>query len=77
MPIAQRCSIRFSMSLRRPSDKLKDALIWRLQRIAYLCLEVGTAHRYNVGETIQLNDHALIIYPARFVQVPPVGGAHL
>jgi hypothetical protein len=42
------------------------------------CLEVGTAHRYTVGHTIQLNDdNALIVYPVRFVQVAPVGGAHL
>jgi len=38
---------------------------------------VGTAHRYPVGNTIQLNDNALIIYPVRFVRVAPVGGAHL
>jgi len=41
------------------------------------CLEVGTAHRYTAGHTIQLNDNALIVYPVRFVQVAPVGGAHL
>jgi hypothetical protein len=38
---------------------------------------VGTAHRYNVEETIQIDNQALIIYPVRFVQVAPVGGAHL
>jgi len=41
------------------------------------CLEVGTAHRCTVGHTIQLNDNALNVYPVRFVQVAPVGGAHL
>jgi len=40
-------------------------------------LEVGTAHRYNVEDTIQINGHALIIYPVRFCQVAPVGDAHL
>jgi len=36
-------------------------------------LEVGTAHRYPVENTIQLNDNAVIIYPVRFVQVVPGG----
>ena len=40
-------------------------------------LEVGTAHRYNVKDTIQINGHALIIYPVRFCQVAPMGDAHL
>jgi len=40
-------------------------------------LEVGTAHRYNEGDTIQISDHALIIYAVRFVQVAPLGDAHL
>src|SRR6266850_6266876 len=39
----------------------------------YVRLEVGTAHRYNVEETIQIDNQALIIYPVRFVQVAPVG----
>jgi hypothetical protein len=40
-------------------------------------LEVGTAHRYAVGQTIQPNDEASIINAVRFVQVASVGGAHL
>jgi hypothetical protein len=40
-------------------------------------LEVGTANRYAAGHTIQLNESALIINPVRFIQVAPVGGAHL
>jgi hypothetical protein len=40
-------------------------------------LEVGTAHRYNVENTIQINGHALIIHPVRFCLVAPVGDAHL
>jgi len=38
---------------------------------------VGIAHRRDVEDTLQLNDQALIIYPVRFGQVAPVGGAHL
>ena len=40
-------------------------------------LEVGTAHRYNVEDTIQIDGRPLIIYPVRFCQVAPVGDAHL
>jgi hypothetical protein len=59
------------------SDTLQEALIKCLRRVANVCLEVGTAHRYAVGCTIQVNDNAFIIYAVRFVQVAPVGGAHL
>ena len=48
---------------------------WR--RSTNVRLEVGIAHRYNVGETIQINDHTFNIYLVRFVQVAPVGDAHL
>jgi hypothetical protein len=58
------------------SDTLKEALKC-FRRVAYVCLEVGTAQRYTVGHTIQLNDNAVIIDPVRFVQVALVGGAHL
>jgi hypothetical protein len=40
-------------------------------------LEVGTAHRCDVGETIQLNNPSFITYETRFVHVAAVGGAHL
>ncbi len=59
------------------SDTLQEALIKCLRRVAFVCLEVGTAHRYTVGDTIHINDNALIIYAVHFVQVAPVGGAHL
>jgi hypothetical protein len=40
-------------------------------------LEVGTARRYIVEVTIQINNHELIIYAIRLVQGAPVGGAQL
>jgi hypothetical protein len=42
-----------------------------------LRLEVGTAHRCDVAETIQLNNDTLITHQGRFVHGAPVGGAHL
>jgi hypothetical protein len=45
--------------------------------ISNLRLDMGTAHRYAAGHTIQINDSALMINPVRFIQVAPVGGAHL
>jgi hypothetical protein len=40
-------------------------------------LEVGTAHRCGVDETIGANNHSPIIYRVRFTRVAPVGDAHL
>jgi len=42
-----------------------------------LRLEVGTAHRYVVDETMQLSNQTLIMQLIRFVHAAPVGGAHL
>lgn len=58
----------------RQTEGTSDQL-WSTRR--RICLEVGNAQRYTVGETIQINDNALVIDPAGFVQVAPVGGAHL
>jgi len=40
-------------------------------------LEVGTAHRRVVNDTIQLSNHTLVMNPDCFVNAAPVGGAHL
>ena len=71
----------------RVSDKLESVVAERQAkgdsdqvsstRNTNVRLEVGAAHRYNLVDTIQINDHALIIYAVRFVQVAPVGDAHL
>jgi len=40
-------------------------------------LEVGTAHRRHVAETIHVDNHRLVIDQHSFIHVAPVGGAHL
>jgi len=44
-------------------------------------LEVGTGHRYEVGETINTDNHAYVrrkmTNDARMTHAVPVGGAHL
>ena len=57
-------------------DKLKEALIKCLRGVVFVCLEVGTAHG-TPWKTPFTNDNALIIYAVRFIQLAPVGGAHL
>ena len=46
-------------------DKLQELLMDSVMRSTNVRLEVGTAHRYNVEDTIQINGHPLII--TRFV----------